>query len=124
MIVNPHMLPKVRSDELMRAMNGMPCSLRIASLVPGRRCDGPDTTVGCHLPVIGKGTSTKVSDLFVAGGCHVCHDIVDGRDQEALRYIQQHAAVPYMERLLNALCETQSRLVGDGIIIVKGGEIV
>ena len=83
---NPHWMTKVRSEHLMKAANGKPCTLRISSFFPGYSCsDG--TTVGCHLPVGGKGTSTKETHLAVAFGCSHCHDILDGRDWKRAEYI-------------------------------------
>lgn len=117
---NPDLLPKVRSEAIMRAMRGMPCALRVASFLPGGKCAARDTVVGCHLPTIGKGVATKVSDLFVAAGCARCHDIVDGRDLPARDYIMAKYPTAYMERLMRAGHETQARLVALGIIAVKG----
>ena len=55
MIINPYMLPKVRSESLRQACQHMPCTLRISSFIPGFRCSGDDTVVGCHIDkAIGK----------------------------------------------------------------------
>jgi len=121
MITNPMLLPKVRSDRIMTAANGQPCSLRIASFV-GLSCGG--TVVGCHLPVTGRGVSTKATDLAVAFGCHVCHEILDGRAQNLQEQIIQQYPAAFGHRLLNALVETQARLVDMGVITVPGAEIV
>lgn len=122
MIINPQLLPKVRSDAIMQAADGQPCSLRIASFV-GLSCSGTHTTVGCHLPVIGRGVATKATDLAVAFGCQVCHDILDGRNQNAQALILEKYPAAVANRLLNALVETQARLVGMGIIQVEGGGV-
>jgi hypothetical protein len=124
MIHNPALLPKVRSDRIMRAARGQPCSLRLASFVPGRRCTGEDTTVACHMPVDGKAMGSKVSDLSVAFGCFTCHQIIDGVDQEAAKYLRQHYPAAFMERLLKGMAETQARLVMDGIITILDAEII
>jgi hypothetical protein len=121
MITNPMLLPKVRSEAIMAAADGQPCSLRIASFV-GLSCAG--SVVGCHLPVIGKGISTKVTDLAVAFGCHICHEILDGRAQNLQEQIIDKYPAAYANRLLNALVETQARLVGMGIITVEGAEVI
>jgi len=123
MIQNPQLLPKVRSQAIMQAANGQPCSLRIASFV-GLQCSGSHTVVGCHLPVVGRGVSTKATDLAVAFGCQTCHDILDGRNQNAQAVIIDKYATALATRLLNALVETQARLVGMGIITVEGGEVI
>ncbi len=124
MITNPALLPKIRSRTLLDAIEGMPCSLRIASFYPGHRCAPPETVVGCHLPVIGKGMSSKVSDLYVAAGCQHCHDILDGRDHVKAAYIREHYPTALMDRLLQGLAETQARWVGMGLLEAKGQEII
>jgi len=115
-------LPKVRSDRIMQAMHQMPCSLRIATFI-GLPCAPMDTNVGCHLPVSGKGIATKVTDLAVACGCATCHDLLDGRDARGATIRDTYPAA-YGQRLLNALVETQARLVAIGIIQVPDAEIV
>ena len=119
-----HLLAKVRSDRIMASAMGQPCSLRIASFVPGRRCSGVDTTVGTHLPVFGKGMSTKVTDMAVAYGCHACHQIIDGPDKEARDYIFKHFPAAVVERMLHGLVETHCRLIEDGIINIPDGELI
>lgn len=116
MIVNPSMLPKVRSEALMQSIQHMPCCLRVSSFYPGHKCAGRDTVVGCHLPTIGKGMSSKVSDLFVAAGCFHCHDIIDGRDRKRADFIQQNYPTAYALRLLHGLAETQSRWISMGLL--------
>jgi Protein of unknown function (DUF1364) len=121
MITNPMLLPKIRSNAIMAAAYGQPCSLRIASFV-GLSCYG--SVVGCHLPVTGRGVSTKATDLAVAFGCQCCHDILDGRNQNVQALILEKYPAALANRLLNALVETQARLVDMGIITVPGAEIV
>lgn len=122
---SPHMLPKVRSKKIMAEMAQFPsCTLRIASFIPGGKCSGNDTLVGCHLPTIGKGLSTKVTDLAVACGCARCHDILDGRDQNAQEFIVTNYPAAMMERLMNGLVETHSILIERGVIAVPDGEII
>jgi hypothetical protein len=120
MIHNPGMLPKVRSEKIMDYAKGQPCSLRLASFL-GLRCADDDTCVHCHLPVFGKGMSTKVSDLFGAIGCRVCHEILDGKLGVEL---SQRYPAAYMQRLWLAMAETQARLAMDGIINIPDGEII
>lgn len=117
---NPALLPKVRSDKLMKAVRGMPCSLRVSSFYPGHRCADVDTVVGCHLPVSGKGMGTKVSDLSVAAGCFHCHDIIDGRDRKRRDYIMEKYPTAFALRLLEGLHETQSRWYAMGLIQIDG----
>jgi hypothetical protein len=124
-IQNPMLLPKIRSRVLLSACADMPCTLRVASLVPFGACSHQETVVGCHLDrTIGKSMGSKVSDLFVAAGCHACHAIIDGRDRAAVDWITKNAPTAMMERMLKGLAETQARWVAMGLIEVKGGEIV
>lgn len=119
----PNMLPKLDSPWLLSKFAGMPCTLRIAGFFPGHRCADPATVVPCHLPTIGKGMSTKVSDLFCAAGCLHCHDLLDGRDRR-IDYINSHYPSAFGLRLMDALAETQSMLLGAGYIAVPQGRIV
>lgn len=122
-MMNPDLLPKVRSESLMSACRHMPCTLRVASFV-GQRCAPQDTVVGCHLPTIGKGVSTKVSDLYVAAGCFHCHNIVDGRDKRILESIVANYPAAYADRLMRANHETLARWVGMGLITGEDWTIV
>lgn len=114
----PEMLPKVRSDLIMSSAQGMPCTIRIASFVPGRRCWGQDTTVSCHLPVWGKGVSTKCTDMACAYGCGACHAIIDGPDKEAREYLFKKYGAAMFERMLNGLTETHALMLQAGVINV------
>lgn len=118
------LLPKVRSNQIMASASGQPCALRVASFVPGRSCAGSNTTIGAHLPVFGKGVSTKCTDLAVAYGCSACHDIIDGRDLDAWKYIMKNAPAAVIDRMLNGLVETHCRLIEQGIITVPDGELI
>jgi hypothetical protein len=130
---SPHLLPKVRSDVLMQAIGGnlpkklsgphYPCTLRIAGLIPGHRCASPDTVVGCHLGNLGKGMSTKVSDLNVGAGCKACHDLIDMVDKRWFKLMEDHG-VTVLNRIISSIQETQAMLIRDGIIKVKGGTII
>lgn len=125
LIHNPHLLPKVRSKAMMRAIRDMPCALRIASFVPGLTCSGQDTVVPCHLDrTIGKGMGTKVSDLMVAAGCARCHDILDGRDRSAREYVLNQYPAALADRMLRGLAETQARWVGMGLMTGADWEVI
>lgn len=121
---NPHMMTKVKSTHIMAAAKGKPCTLRIASFYPGHTCSGDETTVGCHLSIGGKGTSTKETDLAVSFGCKACHDILDGVDWGRTEYIQEKYPMAFMGRVLASLVETQALLVEDGLIVVPGAKII
>ena len=124
-IQNPMLLPKIRSRSLLDAVRYMPCTLRIAGMVPGGACSHQTTVVPCHLDgTIGKGIGTKVSDLFVAAGCFACHSLLDGRDRSGADYLMKNYPTAVVERCLKGLCETQARWLAMGLIKVKGGEVV
>lgn len=121
----PHMLPKVRSNKIMTApAKGMPCTLRLCSLFPGYSCASPDTVVGCHLPVWGKGASTKVTDMAVAFGCSRCHDILDFRDRKRADYLTTKYPVLLAERMLHGLTESHALLIERGIIQIPDAEMI
>lgn len=114
MITNPHMLPKVRSEKLRDACADMPCTLRIGTFI-GLPCWAQDTVCGDHLPIFGKGTSTKVTDLAIAAGCFLCHDLLDDRNEKG-RIIREKYPLAYGMQLLKACLETQSRWVEMGLL--------
>ena len=121
---NPNRLSKVRSSGIMRAAEGSPCTLRIASFIPGRKCSSVETTVACHLPVWGKGVSTKVTDMATAFGCAACHAIIDGVDQDARRYLEDKYGSAMLNRMLHGLTETHALLIQRGVIIIPDGELI
>lgn len=122
-ILNPHMLPKVRSEKLRESCACMPCTLRIASFA-GLPCSSQDTVVGCHLPVFGKGTSTKVSDLFIAAGCFQCHDLLDFERNKVGLEIAQRYPRAFYERLMLGHAETLARWIAAGHLIVPDGNLI
>ena len=119
----PHMMPKVRSQAIMAAAHGSPCTLRICSFIPGHSCAPSSTVVGCHLAGPGKGVSTKVTDLGVAFGCANCHDLIDGRDAR-LQFLLEKYPAAFHERLRNGLIETLTILVDRGVLIVPDAEVI
>jgi len=122
-ITNPMLLPKVRSDGLMEACGGMPCELRIGTFL-GIPCAGQNTVVGCHIEgSIGKGTSTKVSDLFVAAGCRVCHDLLAGVDPRG-HIIRERYPSAFWHQVMRANQATISRWIMAGLVAVPDGEII
>jgi hypothetical protein len=123
-ISNPSLLPKIRSRSLLDTIKEMPCTLRIASFVPGGACASQATVVPCHVKGHGKSNASKVSDLHVVAACIHCHDIMDWRDKKGAEYIADRYAAALAWQVVNAICETQSRWVAMGMIDVKGAEIV
>jgi len=124
----PHLLPKLRSKFYTDSIDGMPCTLRIAGLVDGRRCAHRGTVVPCHIPTIGKGVATKVSDLFVVAGCFECHRLLDWQDPNVSEWLfktgPDRITQAAIWRLVHAIAETQSLLLGAGVIQVPRGEII
>ncbi len=115
------LLPKVRSEAIMRACHQCPCSMRIGSFI-GIPCSGD--VMGVHLDgTVGKGVGTKVSDLAVVAGCDTCHKLFDGRDARRQILLEKYPAA-VANQMLRAIVETHSRLLGAGIITVSDGEII
>ena len=114
--MNPHLLPKVRSEQLMQSARGMQCALRL----PGFCWHRPDTVVMAHLPGIGKGVSTKVSDIHGAFACAGCHDAIDRHIYERHGLTKEYV----LEAMLRAHCETQAQWIGAGLLIVPGAKII
>lgn len=119
----PHLLPKVRSCALLDGVRGFPCTIRIASFVPGLKCASSETVVACHMPGHGRGTGTKVSDLHIAAGCSVCHDLLDRRNPK-MEWLMANYPSAVMVQLLNAMSETQAMLVRDGLIVIPKSEMI
>ena len=113
-ITNPHMLAKVRSSALTGHARGQPCALRLPGI-----CNHLDaTTVFAHLPGIGKGVGSKVSDLHGAFACSSCHDAIDGRAP-----LRDLSGAIILDAMLRGLAETQARWVMAGLLVVPGGEV-
>ncbi|WP_227511890.1 nuclease domain-containing protein [Tritonibacter mobilis] len=108
----------------MSTAEAAPCTLRIASFVPGRQCWGRDTTVITHLPVWGKGKSTKCTDMAGAFGCAACHAIIDGPDKAAREYLMKNYGSAIFERMLNGLTETHALLIQRGVIIIPDAQLI
>lgn len=122
-ITNPTLLPKVRSEALMDECRNMPCELRIASFI-GLPCEHQSTVVGCHIEgSIGKGVSTKVSDLFVAAGCRLCHDLLSGVDPRGLVIAQQYPSA-FWHQVMRANQATISRWIMAGLIEIPDGKLI
>lgn len=129
----PHLLPKIRSEVLMDAIGGklpggvrtqpMPCTVRISGMVPGHRCASRETVVGAHTGNLGKGMSTKVSDIAVVAACMHCHNLIDMTDSRWW-WLMDHRCFETMNRIITAQHETLAMLVDLEIITVKGALII
>jgi hypothetical protein len=81
---------------------GMFCTIRVPGICNGN----PETTVLCHVRMIGiSGMGMKSPDLLGAWGCSACHDYVDGKGGD-----------PYLRRLmlLEGVMRTQAHLIEQG----------
>lgn len=124
MNLNPHMMTKVRSEKIMASAKGMPCTTMLASMIPGRQCGTLETTVGTHLPVPGKGMSSKVTDLATSYSCDQCHAIIDGIDRVGLKWLMDNYPAAVLQQMLNGMAWTQSMWVDRGLIIVPDGVLL
>ena len=111
----PHMMPKLRSKLIMDAPKAFydltgthaPCTLCLASFI-GEQCYGNETCVMCHLPIDGKGMSTKVTDLATVFGCMKCHTILD---QGGFQTLVERYPVALAQQLIRAHISTQTYLM-------------
>lgn len=101
------------SKPLRQSAKGQECLLR---LFP--HCVGWlnfDTVVLCHMPT-GDGTmGGKGPDTWATYGCHVCHDIVDGRQQS-----NQITELELQKCISRGIFLTQEKMKDLGLITVKG----
>lgn len=93
--------------DLTKLARDKPCLIR----VPGH-CNGrTDTTVWCHLRMIGiSGYGLKAPDVLGAFGCQPCHDIVDNRTKSPHTYEERRVL------LLEGMARTQYQLVELGVL--------
>ena len=108
---NPHLLPKLRSEKLRDACRDIPCCARVAGFVSSH-CAGDDTVVGAHLPIWGKGTGTKVSDLAIVAACFTCHELIDRR----MPVPSIHYNSDYWKQLMLGNHETIARWIAMGLL--------
>lgn len=91
-------------SKLRELARGKDCQIR----APG--CNfNPETTVLAHLN--GAGMGMKAHDLHGAWACSHCHDLVDGRMQDALVSVSARKTL-----LLEGVIRTQERLIELGVI--------
>jgi hypothetical protein len=87
-------------SKIKKSARGKPCQLRLDECVSGGQ---NETTVFAHLNSGGMGR--KENDLFGMYACHVCHNIIDGRqphdyEREWLELVQLRAMKRTQEILL------------------------
>lgn len=119
----PHLLPKVRSEAIMSGVRGYPCTLRISNFIPGHRCAGHGTVVGCHTGSLGKGKSTKTSDLEIVAACVNCHALLDMVDPRWFDILESDP-VGVLKRIMTAGAETRAMLIRDGVIVVPDANLI
>ena len=92
---------------LRKLAKGRDCEIR----VPGHCLPGNETVVGCHVRQSGiSGMSLKSPDLFIAFGCHACHQVVDGQCKSEFTVEERRLM------LLEGMVRTQAILVREGKI--------
>lgn len=102
----------IRSQKVIRAANGAPCSARFPGICNGNA----ETTVWCHLngAAFGKGAGVKAHDVLGFDGCSSCHAYYDvGHGTRPLLTNDQ-----LLECVLGAVCESYVRRILAGVIIV------
>ena len=105
------MFKRVKSKKLTDSANGQHCTMRVPGICNGRN----DTVVLCHIPRPKmSATGGKTHDFFGFYGCSDCHTWFD-------RY-SKNAAVSF-EYALDALLETQSIMVLQGLIKIEGATL-
>ena len=93
--------------DLRKAARGQPCLIR----VPGVCNGNPETTVLCHVRMIGiSGYGLKAPDLIAALGCSSCHDFVDNRRHPANTYENRR------QLLLEGMARTLNHWITTGVI--------
>ena len=92
-------------SKIRQSAKGESCSLRIPTV-----CNfNPETTVLAHLNTKFKGIGLKSPDLFAVYACSNCHDAIDGRANHDID----------TQWILDALFETQMKLIEKGLICLK-----
>jgi len=106
----------VRSETLMASAKGQPCAVRLPMVCTFN----PAQTVLAHLPGIGKGMSTKGSDIHAAFACAACHDGIDRRVPQPAHLRDSII----LDAMLRGLAETQARWVEMGLLTAKDSETI
>lgn len=92
---------------LRNLAKGQPCLIRVPTVCSGNR----ETTVGCHVRLIGvSGLGLKSPDPFIAFGCSDCHAVVDGQRKSSFSFEQRRLM------LLEGMLRTQHWLIQKGHI--------
>ena len=93
--------------DLTTLAKGQPCLIRVPTVCSGN----PETTVGCHVRLIGvSGLGLKSPDLFIAFGCFDCHAVVDGQRKSSFSFEQRRLM------LLEGMLRTQAWFIRHGYV--------
>lgn len=93
--------------DLTKYAKDQPCDIR----VPHHCCFDPATSVWCHVRLMNvSGLGLKSPDILGCVGCHVCHDIVDGR------LTSEFGPGERRLMLLEGVARRQAILARDGIL--------
>lgn len=64
--------------DLRKLARGQPCMIRVPTVCNGN----PDTTVLCHVRILGiSGMGFKAPDVLATFGCSDCHAVCDGQQK-------------------------------------------
>ena len=76
-------------------------------------CSGnPDTTVLCHIRMVGiSGAGLKAPDVLATFGCSECHAVCDGQRKS------DYSAEQRRLMLLEGMCRTQNWLISEGVLV-------
>ena len=98
-------MPKRKQSKITKSARNEACSIRF----PGICTFNDEQTVFCHISTVFKGVGLKSPDLFGVFGCAACHDVLDGKRKHSFSEAELYEAT------LDALVETQSKLVDKGL---------
>ena len=102
------MAKKKKQSKITKSARNEACAIRLPSI-----CTFNDEqTVFCHINTVFKGVGLKSPDLFGVYGCAACHDVLDNRRKH------DFSEAEIYEATLDALIETQSKLVDKGLLKV------
>lgn len=119
----PHLLPGIVSEKMRKACEGLPCTARISSFIPGFSCASQETVVGAHIGNLTKGMGNKTCDLGgLCAACLHCHNLIDRVDARWSFLMEKYPAA-VASRLLLAQQETQIMLFLRGVINIPGAEV-
>ena len=98
-----------KQTKITKSARNEDCSIRLPTI-----CSFDETkTVFCHINTVFKGVGLKSPDLFGIYGCSDCHNVLDGRRPHKFTEAELYEAT------LDALIETQSKLVSKGLLCIS-----